>query len=402
MAKYTRAKRIEKQEVGILETLLNAHPLLTQLTKGDDDFPLIDGYIHLLGEQDEVGGNMLKVQVKPLKTNKDGTLSATCSTDLLSHAHSSSIPLLLIAVNPEEQIAYWMYLAPEAVKIQYEAQVAAGKKTATLRLNKNHVIKKGVDAYVAEWRRICGHHRNTSNDRLAARYKKRIKRNLVTANEDTLLERIRTLHDLVYYRTNKNKGEYPLVEIVLEMARTIGGTSASMKIAYIELLEQVIHDKTADALEAITKLASDENEGVRKKAAEVLKNTAKYNYHVLNAIGYGPYRAMLDFIASHDVPTDIAHEVLRNLLTPDFDGTSQTDMYTLTFHRGPLDATPYLKTLRRDAIKLLFKRYETESTPREKAKTIDSIGYATHKSDSPFPSDPDFLARSVGIPRQSF
>lgn len=54
MAKYSRAKRIEKQEVGILETLLNAHPLLTQLTKGDDDFPLIDGYIHLLKEQDEV------------------------------------------------------------------------------------------------------------------------------------------------------------------------------------------------------------------------------------------------------------------------------------------------------------------------------------------------------------
>ncbi len=393
MAQYSRAKRIEKQEVGILETLLNAHPLLTQLTKGDDDFPLIDGYIHLLGEQDEVGGNMLKVQVKPLKTNKDGTLSATCSIDLLSHAHGSSIPLLLIAVNIEGQTAYWSYLAPEAVKIQHEAQVAMGKKTITLRLNKNHVIKKGVDAYIAEWKRICGHHRNMSNDLLAGRYKKRIKKNLITANEDTLLERIRTLHDLVYYRTNK--GEFPLVEIVLEMARTIGGTSGAVKIAYIELLEQIIHDKTADALEAITKLASDENEQVRKKAAETLKNTAKYNYHWLNAIGYGPYRAMLDFIGKHDVPSEIAHEMLRNLLTPDFDGTSQTDMYTLTFHRGPLDATPFLKTLRRDTIKLLLKRYETESGAGGKAKIVDTIGHATYKSDSPFPSDPDFLARSV-------
>ncbi len=394
MAKYSRAKRIEKQEVGILETLLNAHPLLTQLTKGDDDFPLIDGYVHLLKEQDEVDGNMLKVQVKPLKINKDGTLSATCSTDLLSHAHGSSIPVLLVAVNPDEQIAYWMYLAPEAVKTQYEAQIAAGKKTITFRLNKSNVIKKGTDKYIAEWKRICGHHRNTSNDRLAGRYKKRIKKNLITANEDTLLERIRTLHDLVYYRTNK--GEFPLVEIVLEMARTIGGTSASVKIAYIELLEQLIHDKTSEALEVITKLASDESEQVRRKAAETLKNAAKYNYHWLNAIGYGPYRTMLNFLESHDVPSEIAHEMFRNLLTPDFDGTSQTDMYTLTFHRGALDATKFLKDLRHDAINLLTKRYETTDTIREKSKIVDTLGYATHKTDWPT-GDPDFIQRSVDM-----
>src|SRR3989344_3150600 len=249
MAKHIRAKRIEKQELAVLSLLLNDNPLRTELTGGEDDVPLIDGYVHLLSEQEEVGGHMLKVQVKPLKKNKNGTLSVTCSTDLLSHAHSSSLPVLLIAVDVESQTAYWTYLSPESVKLLYEAQVASGKKTATLRLHKNHIIQKGVDAYVSEWKRICGHHRNTSNDRLAARYKKRIKRNLITGNEDTLLERIRTLQDLVYYRTNK--GEYPLFEIVLEIARTIDGTSAHVKIAYIELLERIIHDKTADALEAI-------------------------------------------------------------------------------------------------------------------------------------------------------
>lgn len=394
MTKYSRNKRIEKQEVGVLEMLLNAHPLLTQLTKGDDDFPLIDGYVHLLGEQDEVGGNMLKVQVKSLKTNKGGSLSVTCATDLLSHAHSSSIPVLLIAVNPEEQLAYWTYLAPEVVKVQYEAQDAAGKKTITLRLNKNQAIKKGADKYIAEWKRICGHHRNTSNDRHASRYKKRIKKNLITTNEDTLLERIRTLHDLVYYRTNK--GEFPLVEVVLDMAHSIGDASASVKMAYIELLEQLIHDKTTEALEAISRLASDESEQVRKKAAEALKNASKYNYHLLNAIGYGPYRAMLDFIASHDIPSEIAHEMLRNLLSPDFDGASQADMYTLTFHRGALDATKFLQKLRRDAIDLLTKRYETADTIREKSKTVDTLGCATYKTEWPA-GDSDFIQRSVDM-----
>lgn len=393
MAKHSRAKRTEKQEIAVLNLLLNNNPLRTELTAGEDDVPLIDGYIHLLEKQDEVGGNMLKVQIKPLKLNKGGTFSATCSTDLLAHAHSSSLPVLLIAVNVESQIAYWTYLSPESVKPLYQAQVATGKETITLRLNKNHIIQKGVDAYVAEWKRICGHHRNTSNDRLAARYRKRIKRGLITGNEDTLLERIRTLHDLAYYRTNK--GEYPLVEIVLEMARTMDGASATVKIVYIELVEQVIHDKTIEALRIIINLASDENDQVRKKAAEALKNATKYNYHVLNAIGYGPYRAMLDFITSHDVPADIVHEMLRNLLDPDYDGTSQPAMHTLAFHRGPLDATKFLKDLRRDAIKLLLKRYETESVPCEKVKTIHSLRYATHGSDSPFPSDPDFLARSM-------
>lgn len=392
MAKHSKNKRKEKQEIAILNLLLNSNPLRTELTSGEDDVPLIDGYVHLLGENDEVGGSMLKVQIKPLKTNKDGSVTATCGIDLLDHAHSSSLPVLLVGVDVESQTAYWTYLSPESVKILHEAQVAAGKQSSTIRFHKNHIIKKDVDAYIAEWKRICGHHRNMSNDRLAARYKRRIRKSLITANEDTLLERIRTFHDLVHYRTNK--GEYPLVEVVLEMARTIGGASATVKIAYIELLQRLMHDKTTEVLDAITKLATDENEEVRKKAGEALKNAAKYNYHVLNAIGYGPYRLMVDFIASHDVPTDIAHEMFRNLLGADFDGTSETAMYTLTFHRGTLDATPYLKKIRRDVIELLLKRYESEKDAGEKKKIVETIGHATYKTDA-FSTNDDFITRSV-------
>lgn len=392
VAKYSSSKRKEKREVGVLEDILNTNPLLTQLTRGDDDFPLIDGYVHLLGAEEAVGGNMLKVQVKPLKTAKSGGVSASCGIDLLSHAVDSSVPLLLIGVDPDARIAYWAYLSPESTKISLEKQRAAGKKSATVHFHKNNVIKMGVDAYITEWKKICSHHRNASNDRLAGRYKRRTKRDLITANEDTLLERIRTLLDFVHYRTNK--GEYPLVEIALEMARTIGGASAAVKVTYIELLEQLIHDKTTEVLDSITKLATDENDKVQKKAAEALKNAAKYNYHVINAIGYGPYRAMLDFVASHEVPANIFHDVLRNLLEPDFDGTSETAMYTITFHRGTLDATPFLKKLRRDAIGLLFKRYESEKDASERKKIVDTIGYATYKTDA-FTTDADFLARSI-------
>src|SRR3989344_34323 len=133
MAKHTRAKRKEKQEIAVLNLLLNSNPLRTELTGGEDDVPLIDGYVHLLGEQDEVGGNMLKVQVKPLKTNKGGSFSATWNVDLLSHAHSSSLPVLMISVDVEKQTAYWTYLSPESVKPLYETQVAAGKKSVTIR-----------------------------------------------------------------------------------------------------------------------------------------------------------------------------------------------------------------------------------------------------------------------------
>lgn len=93
MAKHSKNKRKEKQEIAILNLLLNSNPLRTELTSGEDDVPLIDGYVHLLVENDEVGGSMLKVQVKPLKTNKGGNVTATCGIDLLNHAHSSSLPL---------------------------------------------------------------------------------------------------------------------------------------------------------------------------------------------------------------------------------------------------------------------------------------------------------------------
>jgi len=393
MAKYSQSKRIEKQGLGILETLLNANPLVTQLTKGDDDFPLIDGYVHLLSDKEEVDGNMLKVQVKSLKTNKDGTLSAQCGNDLLSHACSSSLPVLLLGVDVESQTAYWMYLSPESIKPLYEAQVAAGTKTTTLRLQKHNVIKSGVDGYVTEWKRICLHHRNSSNDRLMARYKKHVKRNLMAVSEDVLLERIKTLQELAYYRTNK--GEYPMIEIVLSMSRSIESASPSVKIAYIELLERILHDKTTEALDVLVKLAVDENEQVKNKATEAIKNGTKYNHHVLNALGYGPYRAMLDFVVAKDISSKVVHTILRNLLDADYEGTSQTELHTITFHHGPLSVTPYLKTLRRDALKFLVKKYDTETTAHEKAEVLESISYATYKSDSPFVNNPELLVSST-------
>jgi hypothetical protein len=55
--------------MAVLELHLNNHQLRTEFSGGEDDVPLIDGYIHLLDEQDGVGGNMLKVQIKPLKSS---------------------------------------------------------------------------------------------------------------------------------------------------------------------------------------------------------------------------------------------------------------------------------------------------------------------------------------------
>jgi hypothetical protein len=390
--KYSSKKRSEKIAIATLETLLSSTPLLTQLTAGDDDFPDIDGYVHLLTEKEETTGHMVKIQVKALKKNKDDSFSITCDSDLLEHAYTSSVPVLLIAVDSENQNAYWIYLSPESVKGLLEEMTVKGVRSHTFRAIKHNVIKKGSDSHIQEWKRICLHHRNASNDKILGRYKKRI-RGAFFGSDSAVQERLKTLQDLVFYRTTN--GEYPLTELVFDMQRSFPNMSKAVKVEYAELIGRLIYTKTNESLEVLGKIISDENAHVRARGIEILTNAAKYDIHILNAIGYTPHRLIVDFLKSSSVPLATVREILKNILNPDYEGTSQRDPQTFTIHRGPLSVTLYLQQIRMDAIQILLNKYKSEENVAERVKIIQTLGYATYNSDSPFPSDPDYLSRSI-------
>lgn len=381
--KYSKNKSIEKREISVLEGLLNEADLATKFTAGDDDFPAIDGYIHLLNKKRELIGQMLQVQIKPVRYTKGGIPSSTGKMELLAHAYESSTPVLVIGIDMKKGVAYWAYLSPELVKSILEG--LGGKKTTQIIFPKKNLVSKGNTEYADEWKRICLHHRNESNDKIMTRLIRKRKKESV-AKQISMVS-LESLGDLVFYRTNV--GDYPFFDYALSLAKEVSPRDADAKLRYMEILERIYYYRAAEVLKILFDLALDENEKVADKAKKVLLEVAKYNIHILNTLGYGPHRLLADamqgFITRGDKRVKhLSIEILQNILASSFEGTSHPDHITITFHRGPLQPTPYLQKIRRDATKLLFALFDTAETTAERVEVLSAIFHSFHAPDHSF------------------
>ena len=384
--RYSKSKSAEKKEIAVLQGLFNDADILTDLTRGDDDFPAIDGYLHLLNKKRETIGQMLQVQIKPARYKKGGLPVCQAKMELLAHAYESSTPVLVLGVDVDKHLAYWVYLSPESVK---DALGSAGnQKTTTINFAKKNVIKKNGPDYADEWRRICLHHRNESNDKIMSRLvRKRRKEPMV---KQLSLVSLESLGELVFYRTNG--GEYPFFDYALSLADEVRKRDENTKLRYMEILERIYYYRVADSLKILFDLALDENEKVADKARKILLEVAKYNIHILSTLGYGPHRllvdSMRDFIARGGKRVrHLATEILQNVLGSSFEGTSHPDHITITFHRGPLEPTEYLQKIRRDATGLLFHIYAQAEDARERVSAIAAIFHTFHAPDHAFADD---------------
>ncbi|MFZ2205454.1 MAG: hypothetical protein WAV23_02600 [Minisyncoccia bacterium] len=396
-AKYSKSKSIEKKENAVLEILLN-DSVISQITGGDDDFPNIDGYFHLLTDSREMSGLSLQVQVKPLLYTKNGKPFTTCKPTLLAHAHDSSTPVLLIGVDPNKNLAYWAYLSPEFINNYLAEKEQIPSHTISIYFIEKNKITQTEKNYPKEWKKICLHHRNESNDKIISKYLKDLGKG--TPQERIAAERLATLEQLVFYRTNT--GRFPLIDLAFSIANEIrqyGDTDS--KSSYIKLLEKITYQETQKVIEALFIFLMDKEETIREQAKKVILSISKYNFHVLNSIGYGPQRILFD---SLEQPLSLRDEkienlvvvILGNLLEPDFEGTSNPDMRTITFHIGALQATPYLMKIRKDSINLLLEIIQHSSNFPNKIQALKSLSRVFHLPDHGFAdSDAEDAFRSM-------
>ncbi|MDO8430452.1 MAG: DUF4365 domain-containing protein, partial [Candidatus Taylorbacteria bacterium] len=373
-------------ELGILEEILNEADLLTDLTRGDDSFPAIDGYLHLLNKKREMIGQMLQVQVKSVRYKKGGIPVASCKMELFAHAYESSTPVVMLGVDSSKRTAYWAYLSPESVKGVLDA--ASGKKTTTILLPKKNIIKKDGPDYVSEWRRICLHHRNQSNDKIMASFIRKRKKDGTSQQISPFS--LDTLIDLVFYRTNT--GEYPFTDYAISLAGEVYRSDEDTKLRYMEVLERIYYHHAADVLKILFDLVMDKSKEVADKAKKILLEVSKYNIHILNTLGYGPHRILVDkmqdFRAREGKQVrSVAREILQNILSSSFEGTSNPNHITITFHHGPLEPTPYLQKIRQDAINLIFELFEKAEDSRERVDIISTLFHSFHAPDHPFGND---------------
>src|ERR1035437_2295100 len=276
--KYINNKSIEKRENAVLEILLN-DSVLTQMTGGDDDFPNTDGYFHLLTESREVSGQLLQIQVKALSYTKKGEPYSTCKPTLLAHAHDSSTPVLLIGVDVKNNTAYWSYLSPEFVNEYISQRKNIPEKTITIHFPKKNKIEATDSKYTEVWKKICLHHRNESNDKIISRYIRTLDKGVV--QERTSPERLKTLQQLAFYRTND--GKFPLVDLVISMFNEVKKADTTSRASYLDVLKEIVYQKPKDVLAILFSFLGDEDV-IKASAKKIIIEVSKYNFHILNSL----------------------------------------------------------------------------------------------------------------------
>ncbi len=167
-----------------------------------------------------------------------------------------------------------------------------------------------------------------------------------------------------------------------------GKSHKDLVLKSIELLSQLRYIAHSDVLRLLVLLSQDSDLEVKQKALEVVKKFSRYDFNVLteSKIGYGAQRAILDLILSWPPNEqlkriDFLETVLRELLDCSVEGTTSglndEAQYTITLHSGVISPTDFLKKIRREAINLVFKIYQSVSDEERKVRLVKILETAT-------------------------
>ena len=123
-----------------------------------DKFPNIDGSIELTN-LDQIPIGEFNVQVKTVSQNKDETISYQCTLPFLAYCENSILPVILITVDIESHIAYWIHIS-QSVLVDLANKKKEGAASVALNIPKINCISKDAKQYIIEWSKICEIYRN--------------------------------------------------------------------------------------------------------------------------------------------------------------------------------------------------------------------------------------------------
>ena len=150
----------------------------------------------------------------------------------------------------------------------------------------------------------------------------------------------------------------------------------------IELLEKLRYIKQKEVFTLLLKLSKSKNKNIKEKAIKALEMQSKYNFFVLQKVGYQPQIFLLKRIERYEKKGLLTNfesisTILKQIITPSFEGSEMTDYETLTIHRGALNVSKNLKDLRTRAIGILQKLFLLSKTLRQKKKILQILREAT-------------------------
>jgi hypothetical protein len=152
----------------------------------------------------------------------------------------------------------------------------------------------------------------------------------------------------------------------------------------LDLLDRIRYIHSDGVLPILAQFSLSEEKVISTKAREVLKHFAKYDFNVLtkSEIGYGAQKKALDFVMAWSTKDQLQHidfveTVLKELLSTSVEGTTsglnENADYTLTMHFGVVSPTIFLKEIRRAAIDLVYKLYQSADDPKLKLRLVEIL-----------------------------
>lgn len=366
----------ENVSIGVLKILLNTYGLKERLTQGYDNFPGIDGYIHLPDSGGQSTGQIIQVQVKTLIRRKSGKVCSQFHPSLLDYSLKSTTPVLLIGVDNEAQEAYWLYLSPEYVNYYLENKKPLPKETVTFNFDHKNLLTKTTTDFPKKLKDISRHHLNRQNDTLLAEeYRKQLTSRALPSQ---LLERVKTLQALFSYRTHS--GERPLIEPALSLLGRVREHPQLTRLnrESVELLKSMMYFEMAESFNHLVYFSKHSDSQVAKDAFEQIKNLTNYNLFVLQSSGYPPYNQILEEVSSWPKKEmlenlEVVLQVLENIVSVNVEATSW-DKMTMTMHRASVTAVPYYKKMRVKAIGILSQMLGWQLPTDQKIKILHILG----------------------------
>lgn len=145
---YSYSSTAESDSITILDYILDSNRIKSQLAKNDKT-PNIDGYLELVDEGAHPVGK-LEVQVKTLGLKNFKKPKYQCKKGFLSYCWSSTLPVLLIAVDCSQEKAYWVHLDHnllESLDIKGE--------TVNIDIPNKNVVSLDNNGYISDWMKIA-------------------------------------------------------------------------------------------------------------------------------------------------------------------------------------------------------------------------------------------------------
>ncbi len=398
-ATYIENEDKEKRELNTLGLLLSSR-LRNALTPGDDKVPNIDGYLEILDGERAITGQKIDVQVKPLRFRKNGQPYSTCDIKLLGYAQEANVPLLLIGVDANKNVAYWQYLGKEFID-----DLLKGRETLPqsidIPFHAQNKIEKGKDDYVDKWKDICNYHLNKENDALITGLIEE-ERDPLYYGVEALDEKLKILKSLVFYRSFD--GERPILNFALDKYPSLLRRTSQKKDRIADFVLKRAQESYLDLLHMARYLATRrifsiyasafkevENASLKSHLTKKIEEISGYNYHALIQLGFHPQDEILKEVLSWTVEERISNLpvikiAFEKMLSPSFEGTSMKDEITMVFHRGGLVPNEFLIKSRNKIIDTLFELLDTLKDVKDKIvilNVLDHASYAPHEDMAP-------------------